>query len=414
MSGKSIKILVTGQVGQGKSKLVNTLIGKVVAKEGVGPRSVTRNIESFTEDINGVQVTIVDTPGLSDLHKSDQETITSIANEIDEEPIHLILFCVRMDRRMEKDDYRIMRKLTWMFEQSIWEHVVFVLTFANKIDQNTFAKTQVEWEEDLRKYAHTKGEVPTNIAKQIPVVVAGNEEKSLPGYESWLAQFWEIAYKQTKYNTRSAYFSLTLRRNNIDFSNSCDESLESLMNIGHCQMSTSPLSEVMSQKRPKRLPSATPPHPTPAPHNGATPPHPTPAPHNGATPPHPTPAPHNGATPPHPTPAPHNGATPHDPTPAPDTPCPPISVPETQTTIHRPTSSPDTGATPRRPTSTPDTDPTPSPDTHATPHHPTPSPDTHATPHHPTSTPDAGDCFCLEMEMLKALIVILIYLFSRC
>lgn len=208
---KSIKILVTGQVGQGKSKLVNTLIGKAVAKEGVGPRSVTRNIENFTEDINGVQVTIVDTPGLSDLHKSDQDTISSIANEIGEEPINLILFCVRMDRRMEKDDYRIMRKLTQMFEQSIWKHIVFVLTFANKIDQNTFAKTQADWDKMLHEYAHTKGGVQADIAKQIPVVVAGNEEKSLPGYESWLAQFWGIAYK---HNTRSAYLYLTLRRNN--------------------------------------------------------------------------------------------------------------------------------------------------------------------------------------------------------
>ena len=58
-TGTSIRMMVTGRICQGKSKLVNSLIGKTVATEGAGPHSVTHNIESFTEDKNGVQVTQV-------------------------------------------------------------------------------------------------------------------------------------------------------------------------------------------------------------------------------------------------------------------------------------------------------------------------------------------------------------------
>ena len=183
----------------------------MVATEGSGPLSVTSDTESFTEYINGIKVRIIDTPGLSNPNTSDQDTISGIVQAVGDEPIDLILFCVRMDGRLEREDYRIMRILTQAFGQSIWEHIVFVLTYANKVDQTTFAKTQAEWEEVLCKYAHTMGGVQADIAQQIPVVVAGNEEETLPGYKSWFVWFWEAVFNQLKgFAKKIAYFSLLL------------------------------------------------------------------------------------------------------------------------------------------------------------------------------------------------------------
>ena len=243
--------MVTGRIRQGKSKLVNSLIGKRVAKEGAGPRSVTHNIESFTQDINGVQVTLVDTPGFSDLNKSDDNIVSEIGKEVGDEPIDLILFCVRMDGALQRDDYRIMRILTRVFGQSIWKHTVFVLTFANnvKADSATFAHTQAEWDEMLREYAHGKGGVQVDIAEQIPVVVAGDEEESLPGYESWFAQFWATAFIRTKDSAKPAYLTLTLGLNMVN-NNSRSESLQSSLNenvLGHRQIPPLKLLEGVNQ-----------------------------------------------------------------------------------------------------------------------------------------------------------------------
>ena len=242
--------MVTGRIRQGKSKLVNSLIGKVAAKEGVGPRSVTHNIESFTQDIQGVQVTLVDTPGFSDLNKSDDNIVSEIGKEIGDEPIDLILFCVRMDGALERDEYRIMRILTRVFGQSIWEHAVFVLTFANnvKADLDTFTQTLEEWDEMLHEYAHSKGGVQADIAEQIPVVVAGDEEESLPGYESWFAQFWATAFIRTKDTAKPAYLTLTLglnMRNNNSRSESLESSLHSV--LGHQQIPPAKLLEGVNQ-----------------------------------------------------------------------------------------------------------------------------------------------------------------------
>ena len=226
-TGKPIRIVVTGEVDQGKSKLVNSLMGKVVAKEGIGPHLVTHNIESF---INGVQLTTIDMPGLNDLCISDK---LELDKEMCKEPVDLILFCVRMDRRMETEIYRIMQKMTQMFEQSIWEHAVFVLTFANKVDPATFAQKPKEWEKSLQKYAHTKGGVQADIAQQISVVVAGDEEENLPGYNSWFAQFWEIAYNKTKKNAKSPYLTLRGKLNRLANFDSGDE--KSLKDVIHSE-----------------------------------------------------------------------------------------------------------------------------------------------------------------------------------
>ena len=296
--GKSIRMMVTGRIRQGKSKLVNTLMGKKVAKEGAGPRSVTHNIESFTQDVNGVQVTVIDTPGFSDLKKSDHITVSEIEKEIGKEPIDLILFCVKMDGTLQSDDCRIMRNLTRVCGQSIWKNAVFVLTCANnvKVDQTTFAKTQGEWEEMLHEYAHGKGGVQVDIAQQIPVVVAGDEEESLPGYKSWFAPFWVRAFDRTKDSAKPAYLNSTMGLNTIV---SRKESLKSSLNIiGHRQIPPSVLLDGVNQaskeinwkapeKEAKKYTHAT----------GATPHLPTPAPDTGVTPHLPTPAPDTGVTP---------------------------------------------------------------------------------------------------------------------
>ena len=205
--GRSIRILVTGQIHQGKSKLVNSLIGKKMAKEGdevAGPHPTTHNIESFTENINGVQVTLVEMPGFSNLKVLDQNTNSEIKHKISEEPIDLILFCVRMDRSVERKDYEMMQNLTQMFGQSMWEHTVFVLTFANKLKDNPteLAQKQTEWDKMLHEYTQIEGGVPADKVEQIPILVAGNEEENYPSYESWFSRFWVTAFKRTKSSSK--------------------------------------------------------------------------------------------------------------------------------------------------------------------------------------------------------------------
>ena len=192
---------------------------------------MTQTLNYFTEDINGVETTLVDTPGFSDISKPDEHIIIEIRKQIGKESFDLILFCVRMDGSVQSDDFKIMELLTHEFGQSIWEHAVFVLTFANQVKEDNFAKILADWDKSLHEYARTKGGVGADIAKQIPVVVAGNEQETLPGCENWFSQFWAIAFEQTKNSAKPAYLSLTLglkMTDNSSFSSPCEFSESTL------------------------------------------------------------------------------------------------------------------------------------------------------------------------------------------
>ena len=357
--GKSLSIVVTGQGGQGKSKLVNSLIDKPLAKVNDGPHSVTQNVERYKENIDGVDLTMIDTPGFSDPSKTDRDIIGEILKESN--GIDLVLFCVRMDRRMQKADYRIMRKLTRTFGKSIWEHALFVLTFANKVDPTKFTSIRAEWDELLREYAHTKGEVPADIVQEIPVVVAGNEEASLPGCESWFADFWVKTFLRTKDSAKPAYLSLTLELNKLDLEDSDDDD-DSLvgMSLSQSQIVEKNVRRASEENKYNQLQTTqcgSKPRPSRRKRATSRRSYSTPDPVTGC----PLPDPKTGITPHRLT---HRGESFH---------CPKLvtdsgskhcqshttPVPDTGATRHQSTPTPDTGAIPLLPTPTPDTRATP-------------------------------------------------------
>ena len=130
----NINLLVIGKTGLGKSALINSLIelGREIASEGSDTDCCTKTSQSYTYPniIPGVNVTIIDTPGLQDTQSNEHKYIQEMKNECHE--ISLVLYCMKMtDQRLTKDDKVAMQKLHQAFGQKFWERVVFVLTFAN-------------------------------------------------------------------------------------------------------------------------------------------------------------------------------------------------------------------------------------------------------------------------------------------
>ncbi|XP_011408155.2 PREDICTED: immune-associated nucleotide-binding protein 12-like [Amphimedon queenslandica] len=131
----NIRLLVIGRTGHGKSTLINSIIEQCreISPEGARRNSCTTKSRSFTypDVIPGINVTLIDSPGLQHANGEEQKYIQELKSECKE--ISLVLYCTNMkDFRTTKSDKDAIQKLHQAFGSNFWKRVVFVLTFANE------------------------------------------------------------------------------------------------------------------------------------------------------------------------------------------------------------------------------------------------------------------------------------------
>lgn len=220
---RSLKILVAGKVGVGKSSLINGLIGRQIAPEGDDVTSVTHTVNEYKDQINGVDVIIFDTPGLFDPEAHcDRETLQEICKKTGG-TIDLLLICLKMTERIDVTHVQIIQKLKEVFPtDTVWKNTLLVLTFANEVHlPRTRGKPQPEDETKLRDYFgkrlsefRTKlpeylRHIPSHLLKEIPIVPAGYDEPNLPGYDDWLSKFWVKAFTRASDNAKPALLRIS-------------------------------------------------------------------------------------------------------------------------------------------------------------------------------------------------------------
>ena len=209
-SQKQLKIIVIGETGQGKSTLINSLVGKKIAEEGDFLEPGTEHIKYYSLTQNTVNVQIWDTPGFGyDNPEKDMQMMEDLRNS-DCYPHDLALFCIRMDEtRFPKHIHtETIKRLTTLFDTLFWKHTMFVLTFANMVHQFcpedkpllTFFTSKHDLfarkiKETLQKQVPNLSENDLSKLKVVPVgahKMGFNRENPwvLPDRADWFISFW--------------------------------------------------------------------------------------------------------------------------------------------------------------------------------------------------------------------------------
>ncbi|XP_050396954.1 GTPase IMAP family member 4 [Patella vulgata] len=127
---KEIRMVMVGKTGAGKSALGNSLLGRHHFESSTIARSVTSKCKFAQGNLrDGTQLCIVDTPGLFDTRKTNEENTMEIARCIglSSPGPHVFLFVLSISR-FTKEELDTVNHLVAVFGQDVINHVVIVFT----------------------------------------------------------------------------------------------------------------------------------------------------------------------------------------------------------------------------------------------------------------------------------------------
>ena len=215
----SVKILVLGRTGSGKSTLINNILGRKIASVGHRPFPETSTVSVYKEEIHGVSVTVCDTPGLGDASGNEEDYMRKIKTSCDNPD--LVLYCLSMDNtRWQTDDEEALKTVTKHLGNKIWEHSVLVLTLADRFVANYNLKNEVVKAFEQRisdlellfKGALEKIGLQVKPKGNIYSAVSANDSRHLPGVSDWMGSLMTTCLAASHENGIEGFRQIMLGR----------------------------------------------------------------------------------------------------------------------------------------------------------------------------------------------------------
>ncbi|XP_035862452.1 GTPase IMAP family member 7-like isoform X1 [Sander lucioperca] len=130
----TVRMVLVGKTGSGKSSSGNTVLGRDAFGAGVSYFSVTRQCCKQTDEVLDRQLTIVDTPGLFDTSRPDETVEREISKCINMSAPgpHAILLVIKLGF-FTKEERDAVCKVEEMFGEEAWKYTIILFTHGDKV-----------------------------------------------------------------------------------------------------------------------------------------------------------------------------------------------------------------------------------------------------------------------------------------
>ncbi|XP_065840113.1 uncharacterized protein [Oscarella lobularis] len=254
---KELTLLVVGKTGVGKSTLVNSLLGKSVAKESAGTTRGTSSVKCYEDEFHQKKVRVWDTPGLYDFEMQDiraadpeSQTVRSqryLAHMKKISSVDLVLFCAdaAAANRLGADDERTVEILTKAFTKNMWDHSIIVFTKANLLrspivyteDQEHLQQTVHDLTSRYQDILHRFAGLSSIKAKSVPCLPVGSaRDLVLADGRPWLPEVWITAAERTRQGANAVFIGWSTARVKATSSQEGDHGVENTIKLSGEQM----------------------------------------------------------------------------------------------------------------------------------------------------------------------------------